>query len=171
MALQSNPELVGEMAKMWNVNIQASGIDVAAQICRKRLEQMKAGLQGLMPMAAQQAPMMDAMGQPMPAVDPMALVQFIQPPISMIEKDHPGKLNWWQVWLDTDEGQNSPMELRAAVEAVAQIHYQYASFQMSAMAAQQGEAQGVANEASGENDLKRESLKNAQKGAPQKKAA
>lgn len=171
MALQSNPELVGEMAKMWNVNIQASGIDVAAQICRKRLEQMKAGLQGLMPMAAQQAPMMDAMGQPMPAIDPAALVQFIQPPISMIEKDHPGKLNWWQVWLDTDEGQNSPMELRAAVEAVAQIHYQYASFQMSAMAAQQGEAQGVANEASGENDLKRESLKNAQKDAPQKKAA
>jgi hypothetical protein len=167
-----NPAQVGEMSKLWNINLQSSGIDVTAQICRKRLEQMKAGLESLMPMVAQSQQAINPMtGQPMPAIDPQAIIQFIQPPISMMEKDHPGKMNWWQVWLDTDEGQDSPLEERAAVEGVIQIHYQYSGFQMSAMAAQQGQAQNVQGEASGENEMKRESLKKAQNNAPQKKAA
>lgn len=173
MARQGAPELVAELAKLWNVNLQSEGIDVTAQICRKRLEQMKAGLQTLMPMAQPQPQaMIDPMtGQPMPAIDPQAIVQFIQPPISMIEKDHSGKRNWYQVFLDTDEGQNSPLGLRAACELVAQIHYEYDGFQMGAMAAQQGQAQGIAQEASGENEMKREALKNKQDSPPQKKAA
>lgn len=171
MARAATPDLVAELAKLWNVNIESSGVDVSAQICRKRLEQMKAGLQTLQPMAAQQMPGQMPGMPPQPMIDPQAIIQFIEPPISMMEKDHPGKMNWWQSWLDTDEGQNSPLELRAAAEGVITLHYQMSGFQMQAQAAQQGEVQGIANETSGENDLKRESLKNAQNKGAQKKAA
>lgn len=168
-----NPAQVGEMAKLWNVNLQSSGIDVAAQICRKRLEQMKAGLQSLMPMMAQSPQMADPMtGQPMPAIDPQAIIQFIQPPISVMEKDHPGKMNWFQVAMDTDEGQNAPLELRTAMEGVIQIHYQYATFQMGAMATQQGQTQGAGQAAAGIEDKKESAPPNGgSKGNVKRKAA
>lgn len=165
-ALQAHPEIVADMSKLWNVNITAQGVDVVAQICRKRLEQMRAGLPSLMAMGGGQAPVDPMTGQPLPSVDPQALIAFITPPVSPMEKDHPGKMNWWQVWLDTDEGQESPLELRMAAELMIQLHYEYAGFQLGAMAAQQGQAQGINQEASGENDMKREELANAKKEPP-----
>lgn len=157
-ARQAAPELVAELSQLWNAGIQSNGIDTSAQLSRRRLEQMKAGLQGLQPMAQPGA----TPGQ-QPVIDPATLVNFIQPPISIGEKDQEGKRNWFQVWLDTDEGQESPLELRAAVEMVIEIHYNLAGMQMNAIAAQQGQAQGVSGEASGENEMKREQMKNAQK--------
>ncbi len=145
-AKMRDPAGVAEMAKLWNVDMQSSGFDVVAQISRKRLDQMKKGLQMLMPMGAQQQQaQMPGMPQ-MPVVDPMAIISFIQPPPTRSEKDIPAKMNWCQTWFDTDEGQDSPLELRAAVEMLIELYYNLTGFQQAAMAAQAGQAEAAHGE-------------------------
>jgi hypothetical protein len=119
IAQREAPELVAGLARLYKV--QTFGgvhFDVTAQICRKRLEQMKQGL---------------VMG-----MDP---VMSIQPPISLMERDHKGKAIWFQSWLDTDEGQNAPIEQRASVEFLIQSHFELQGMQDGAFAAQAAQTQ------------------------------
>lgn len=146
-ALQANPELVSELGKLWNVNTQATGFDASAQLCRRRLEQVKQGYQMLaQSVGAGSAMALPGLGaeqaQPL-GIDPQILLQFIQPPISIVEKDHPGKADWYRTWLDTDEGLDAPLEIRAVVELLVQMHFQFQGAQSMAIAAQTGEVQAV----------------------------
>jgi hypothetical protein len=148
-ALQLNPELVSELGKLWNVNTQATGFDASAQLCRRRLEQVKQGYQTIAQSvglaAPAQLPGLGGQQTPPLGIDPQILLQFIQPPISMVEKDQPGKADWFRTWLDMDEGLDAPLEVRAAVELLVQQHFQLGGLQQQVVAAQAGQAQ-AANE-------------------------
>lgn len=142
-ALQTNPELVNELGKLWNVSTVSTGFDANAQLCRRRIEQMKQGLQ----MVQQVAPdMMNAAQDP--AVDPMGtgpqiFLEFIQPPVSPLERGHMEKAGWLQTFLDTDEGLELPLPFRGAIELLIQTHFQYAGMQQAAYAAQAGQVQAA----------------------------
>src|SRR5262245_57218153 len=119
-ARREAPELVAGLEQLYKVQsfLGSSGtFDVTAQICRKRLEQMKQGMQ-------------------MGVLDPLAMLTAIQPPISQFERDHKGKALWLQSWLDTDEGQNATPEERMGVEFWIQMHFQFEGNQQMAFAAQ-----------------------------------
>lgn len=149
-ALQSSPDLVAELSRMWNVTTTAAGFDASEQLCRRRLDQIKTGYQTLAPsMGGQQMqePVIDESGAMMPpvGVDPTALMEFIQPPISPLEKDHQGKASWVQTQLDTDEGLELPLEVRAAMELWIQLHFQYSGAQQMALAGQAAQV-GIAGQ-------------------------
>ncbi len=168
-ALAGNPDLVAELSKLWNVNTQATGFDASAQVCRRRLEQVRQGYKMLAGQIGQMNPMgaagqmagpqmgtgMEQVGQISPSspmspapmqplgFDPSILLQFIQPPVSFVEKDHPGKANFLQIWLDTDDGLNASLEERAAVELWIGQHFQMAGGQQAALAMMSGQAQAA----------------------------
>jgi hypothetical protein len=124
IAKQQAPELVAGLERLYKVQGFLGGVtfDVTAQICRKRLEQMKQVVQ-------------------MGMADPMVMLQAIQPPISMMERDHKGKALWFQSWLDTDEGQDAPLPLRQGVEFLIQTHFQLGGMQEGAIAMQAAQVQ------------------------------
>lgn len=127
-AVATNPELVAELSKLWNVTTSSSGFDSTAQLCRRRIEQMKQGMQ------------MMQMGGMMP---PDLLLQMIQPPISPFERSHLEKATFFQNWLDQDEGLEMALEFRGAVELLIQTHFEFAGMQNAAQAAQQGQVAAV----------------------------
>lgn len=113
------PDLVAGLERLYRVHTFSSvTFDVSAQICRKRLEMVKQAI---------------AMG-----MDPL---MAIQPPISLMERDHKGKALWFQAWLDTDEGQNAPIEQRQVVEFLIQSHFELQGTQDGAIAMQQAQTQ------------------------------
>jgi hypothetical protein len=125
-ALQQSPALVAELARLWNVKTEFDDFDVTAQVCRRRLEQMKAALQ-------------------MGMADPFGLVMAIQPPISPMEPEKTMReaAIWFQDFLLTDEGLDSPMELRAAVEVLVQQLFQLSGQQQAAIAMQGAQVQAA----------------------------
>lgn len=94
------PRETAEILQAHDVDLEFDAFDDAAELCRKRLEQMKKGVE-------------------MGAADPMQIIQFIQPPISADELNQAQKGKWFAGWLDVDEGQNAPMPLRATVELIS----------------------------------------------------
>lgn len=147
-ALQTNPELVNELGKLWNVTTSSTGFDANAQLCRRRIEQMKQGLQ-----------MVQGIGM----MPPDLFLQFIQPPISPLERAHMEKAGWYQTFLDTDEGLELPLEFRGAIEILIQTHFQYAGMQQAAYAAQAGQVQsvGMANSPSDDKPAEEEAAEAA----------
>lgn len=141
-ALMTNPELVAELSKLWNVTTSSSGFDTNAQLCRRRIEQMKQGMQMLQGMGAQMQGM-PGNQQMMQAFAPQMLLEFIQPPISPFERAHMEKAGFYQAWLDQDEGLDMPIEFRMAVELLIQEHFGFAGMQNMALAAQQGQVAAV----------------------------
>lgn len=100
-AKQAAPRETNEILQAWDVDLETDSFDDVAELCRKRLDQMKKGVE-------------------MGVQDPMGLIQFIKPPISAVEPNQAQKAKWWAESLDYDELQESPMVLRAAVEMLAQ---------------------------------------------------
>lgn len=125
-ALQQSPALVAELARLWNVKTEFDDFDVTAQVCRRRLGQMKAALQ-------------------MGIANPFGLVMAIQPPISPMEPEKTLReaAIWYQDFLLTDEGLDAPMELRAAVEILIQQLFQLSGQQQAAIAMQGAQIQAV----------------------------
>lgn len=117
------PREVSELANQWNVQIEDEDYSAIESICSKRIEQMKAGMQQTQ--------------------DPNELLGFIQPPISKLEPQADIKAKWLQEWLDTDEGQDSPMPMRQAVEMLIQGQFMGAVGQQAAIAGGQGMVQAV----------------------------
>lgn len=141
-AVLTNPELVAELSRLWGVTTSSSGFDTNAQLCRRRIEQMKQGLQmmqGMMGGMASQEPMMGAAMM----MAPQMLIETVQPPVSPFERAHMEKAQFFQSWLDQDEGLEMPLEFRGAVELLIQLHFQYQGAQSMAMAAQAGQVQTV----------------------------
>lgn len=149
MALATNPELVNELGKLWNVTTSSGGFDSNAQLCRRRIEQMKQGMQIMQQMAPQGTggvgPQQEMMSAAM-MMAPQILIESIRPPISPFERAHMEKAGFYQNWLDQDEGLEMPLEFRGAVELLIQLHFQYAGAQSMALAAQQGQVQTVGAE-------------------------
>ena len=147
-AMMTAPDLVTDLAKLWNVDVQGAGFDVTAQLCRRRLEQIKQAYQVASAQAqamgaiAQSAPPQDGMASPEAAamqpmgVPPDVLLQAIQPPISPMEPAHMDKAKWLQKFLDEDEALAFPLDLRATLELWIQTHFQLAGMQQMALASQ-----------------------------------
>jgi hypothetical protein len=98
---QTNPRLLSNTAQEFDVDIEINDFDAVAELCRRRLDQMKQATKA-------------------GVTDPTVLItEAIQPPISAKELDLGGKGKWFASWLSTDEGLNSPMSLRIAAELLA----------------------------------------------------
>lgn len=102
MMEQSNPRLLNNTAQEFDVDIEINDFDAVAELCRRRLEQMKQAFK-------------------LGVTDPNLLItEAIIPPISSRELDLAAKGKWFASWLSTDEGLNSPMPLRAAAELLSE---------------------------------------------------
>lgn len=126
MGQQSYPQILAKTAQDFDVDIEIDGsFDAVAEICRKRLNQMTAAAK-------------------MGIDDPKILIEAIQPPISAREPNLGAKAKWFADWLDTDEGQEAPMPLRAAAEFLTEGEIQGQTMQETEVATQQGMVQAAA---------------------------
>jgi hypothetical protein len=117
---QTNPRLLNNTAQEFDVDLEINDYDAVAELCRRRLEQMKQALK-------------------IGVTDPQLLVsEAIRPPISSKELDLAQKGKWFASWLSTDEGLNSPMPLRAAAELLVDGQIAGATQQDAEAALQQG---------------------------------
>ncbi len=148
-AVESDPVMVTELARLWNVRIGGRDYDVVAERCRTRLDQMKAAQATIMSlrMAPGQAlSPLSGVGLSVAAgIDPIALIAAIQPPISRYEPHHLDKARWLSEWLDTDEALDpNNLLLRAAVELLIETHFALGAEVMVATAAAGGMARQAA---------------------------
>lgn len=122
---QADPALANELKQVFDVDLPTDDFDAVAELCRKRLNQMvqaaKIGVD-----------------------DPTLLIEAIQPPISAREPKLAEKGKWFASWLDTDQGQQAPMVLRAAAELLAEGQIQGQTQQDVEIAGQEGMVQAAA---------------------------
>lgn len=121
---QADPPLANELKQVFDVDLPTDDFDAVAELCRKRLNQMLAAAN-------------------LGATDPAILIEAIQPPVSAKEPKLGDKGKWFASWLDTDEGQNAPMPLRAAAELLADGQIQGQTAQDVETATQQGMVQAA----------------------------
>lgn len=165
-ALEADPVLVTEIARLHNVRIGSRDVNVAAKRCQTRIDQMQMAqkmanqmamriaqmqmapqvpLSGFAPALPPGDPMaaMSQMGMPM--MDPMMLIAAIQPPVSRFEPNHLDKAKWLSDWLDTDDALDpNNLALRMAVEILIQMHFSFGAEVMVAVASAGGMAQQAA---------------------------
>ncbi len=160
MLKQQFPQLFEEFAQTWDLDFETSAgsAEHVAQICSKRINQLTDALQqnaldpilmitpDQIPMQAGGDPMMmqqmqQQMAQQLQGLQQQAIQSVLMPPISELEPAQHEKALKLQDWLDTDLGQEAPPILRAAVEGLIKIHFQYGGDQQSAMALQAGQVQ------------------------------
>lgn len=129
----ADPKLAANLVQTFDVEIDADTYEDVADLCRKRLDQMKS---------------VAASG----VTDPEVLVSSIDPPISEAEPNLDQKAKWFSEILDVDEMQDAGMPLRTAVELLAKGQFMGAVQQQSAMAVGAGVVQsaGAAPQALGE---------------------
>jgi hypothetical protein len=141
MLVEQKPQMARKLEQAFDVDLETDEFDDVAELCRKRLNQMKSALQsGVNDPLALVGAMLDPMsGQLIPAPQGGA----IQPPISAAEPNLDKKAKWFSDVLDTDELQNSPMELRQACELLAQGQIAYHTAQQSMLAQQQGQVEAA----------------------------
>lgn len=122
MALrQSAPHVLAEWERVFDVDLKSDDEDDVSSLCDARLDKLK-----------QQAKAIS---------DPVALVESLQPPVSQYEPKHQEKAEWWQSWLDSDEGQEAGPVLRGAAEQMIQLHFNHGVVQGATKAAGQGVVQ------------------------------
>jgi len=138
MLVESKPQMASKLEQAFDVDLETDEFDDVAELCRKRLNQMKAAVDaGISDPLALVGAMIDPTGQIVPAPQGGA----IQPPVSGAEPNLKRKAEWMADWLDSDEGQNSPPPLRAAVEMLAMGQIVYQTAQDSALAMAQGQVE------------------------------
>ncbi len=103
MLKKSEPEAFKQLTAPFNYKPEVDLVDQVSTLCLSRLEQMKENLQA-------------------GVADPSILVQGLRPPVSMYEPHHDEKKLWWSAWLDLQQGQESPEELRIAAEQMYLLH-------------------------------------------------
>jgi hypothetical protein len=136
MLVEQKPQMAAKIEQAFDVDLETDAFDAVSELCRKRLNQMKSALEGGVedPLALVGA-MLDPMtGQTVPAPNGGA----IQPPISQYEPNLKRKAEWFSDFLDTDEGQRSPMVLRQACELLAQGQIAFQTAQDATLAKAQG---------------------------------
>lgn len=135
----TNPDLLVELERLFNVQLKSETYDQVASLCQQRITQLRAVaevapdptvLTGLLkdPMSGQLIPV----GQ-----------GVIVPPVALEEPDHQLKYTWLSEWLDTDEGQTAGPVLRGAVILLINFHFQLATIQGSEQAFQMGQVQAA----------------------------
>jgi hypothetical protein len=139
MLVEQKPQMAAKIEQAFDVDLETDEFDDVAELCRKRLNQMKAALEsGVNDPLALVGAMLDPMsGQMIPAPNGGA----IQPPISPAEPNLKRKAQWFSDVLDTDEMQKAPMELRKACEMLAQGQIMYDTAQQSALAQSAGQVE------------------------------
>lgn len=140
MAMKDAPRETSMVLQTYDVDLEFDEYDDVAELCRKRLNQMKEAVK-------------------VGVTDPMVLIQAIQPPISEAELKLEEKAKWFAESLDWDETQNAPMPLRQAIEFLAQSQFHGAIQQQTAVATGQGvvAAAGAAPAAVGQAALEQQS--------------
>jgi hypothetical protein len=139
MLVEQKPQMAAKIEQAFDVDLETDAFDDVAELCRKRLNQMKSVLEaGVEDPLALVGAMLDPMsGQMVAAPNGGA----IQPPISMVEPNLKRKAQWFSDFLDTDEGQKSSMVLRKACELLAQGQIAYQTAQDSTLATAQGQVE------------------------------
>jgi len=115
---ESDPGFYKDLQKKFNLQIGNEPVNAIKGLCLKRIRQMVA-VAGLVQ-------------------DPMMLVLNIEPEISPLEPEQQEKAKWLMDWLDQDDAQLAPMNLRHGVELLIQIHHDGHGTQGMALAFQQG---------------------------------
>lgn len=100
MLKQTDPKLAANLVQVFDVDIDSDDYEDVADICRQRMDQMKAASK-------------------VGVDDPFALVFAIDPPISDVEPNLAQKAKWFSDILDVDETQHVPLSLRQACEFLA----------------------------------------------------
>lgn len=118
------PKFFSAMSKPFNLEFDTETEDEVSNLCLKRLEQMKAGLQ-------------------MGITDPSQLVAQIKPAIRLTEPKHKEKATWYSDWQDLESAQEAPEELRQAVENLYWLHQNYSTQKQLPEAANQGAIQAA----------------------------
>lgn len=142
MLVEQKPQLAQKVEQAFDVDLETDNFDDVAELCRKRLNQMKSavdsGVNDPMVLIGVQMGADPTTGQPQMVPSDNGA---IQPPISAVEPNQKRKAAWWSEWLDWDEAQNSPLVLRSAVEMLAKGQIAYQTQQDSALASAQGEVE------------------------------
>jgi hypothetical protein len=137
MLVEQKPQMAAKIEQAFDVDLETDAFDDVAELCRKRLNQMKSALEsGVQDPLALVGAMLDPMSGGMVAAPDGGA---IQPPISMVEPNLKRKAQWFSDYLDTDEGQKSSMVLRKACELLAQGQIAYQTAQDSTLATAQGQ--------------------------------
>ena len=113
------PQFFRAVAKPFNIDFGNESEDEVSTLCLKRLESMRMNLQAGVD-------------------DPTILVEQVYPPISQIEPKHQEKATWYSEYLDLENGQNAPAELRAAIEGMYWTHQNMDTQQQIPQALNQG---------------------------------
>lgn len=118
------PEMMSGLERLWNINAQSQSYDIVTSVCRYRLSQ----IMGLFKQNI---------------IEPPILLQGVTPPISQFEPQQHAMAVWWQDFLITDEGLQTPMPIRMAIEILIQQHFANSGMQAQALAMQSGLAQAA----------------------------
>lgn len=136
---QSNPDLLVEMERIFNVQLKSEAYDQVASLCQQRITQLR--------QVAEIAPdptiLTGLLKDPLTGQLTPVGIGVIDPPVALEEPDHDLKAKWLSEWLDTDEGQTAGPILRGAVILLINFHFQLAGIQGSEMAFQAGQVQAA----------------------------
>lgn len=144
------PEMIATLEKLYNVQTDERGYDVVATVCERRMEILRqvSSLPGFDWETLQAA--LDAPMNPQSDV----LIQLATQQMSQLmgssaivpeEPDHAPKMYWFSLWLDEDEGQEAPIQLRLLVRLLIRIHLQNDGTQKAAFAVQGAALNQIAN--------------------------
>lgn len=122
MLKQADPKLAANLVQTFDVDIDSDDYEDVADLCRKRLDQMKKQVE-------------------VGITDPAVLVMSIEPPVSSVEPNLAQKGKWFSEILDSDELQTAPMPLRLACELLAQGQITGEIMQQAQLATAQGMVQ------------------------------
>lgn len=149
-ALQEFPEQVEQLAEIFDVDLASADYSAAAEMCRLRIEQMKAALPMLQVMR-QDLPPTQMAADPLTGemvevpVDPLAeagafLLGILAPPIEAEEVGHLASISYYRSCLTEDEFLDAPPELRAGIKAAIRRHVEglIAEAQLTGMVAMAG---------------------------------
>jgi hypothetical protein len=124
MAKSDDPDMVKDIEHAFGIRTRAQSYSAVASLCLKRIKQM-----------AQFAEM---------AQEPQELLMAIQPPVDPLEDQIEDKIKWLREWLDTDGGLESPPILRAGVDELIKLLFQFGAQVATVLAGATGQAQAAA---------------------------
>lgn len=100
---KAHPAFFRATSAPFNIPFDDESEDEVSNLCLGRLEQMKANLQA-------------------GVTDSAMLIQMLRPPVDKVEPKHKEKAEWWSKWLDLENAQKAPQELREAAAGMYWTH-------------------------------------------------
>lgn len=136
---QTNPELLVEIERVFNVTLNSEALNQMASLCQQRLDQLKQFVE-LVPDPTLLTGL--AKDPTTGMVIPIA-EGIINPPIAEEEPDHDIAAKWLSEWLAEDEGQKAGPVMRGCVQLLIRYHFQIFGMQQAEIAFQMGSAQAA----------------------------